>query len=304
MSYEHKGMSGAKKIAILIGIVVVVGITVSLVIGGFRTIQTGTVGIKTTFGQASDVPLQAGMQIVNPFTDNVIPMSIQIQKESQTASAASKDLQDVQIAVVVNYKIDADGAVEIFKTLGTSYADKIIDPRVSEVVKSVSAKFNAGELITNRETVRNQIQTALTSSLKQYQIDVQGVQITNFKFSEEFTKTIEQSQVAKQQQVTQQNVLAKVKIDAQQKVVTASAQKNATILDAEGKAQSTLINAKAEADAIALVQKQLTNSPNYVEYFKVKTWDGVLPKVSDGQGGNIITLPESILLGNQTNNTK
>src|ERR1041384_4773954 len=163
MSYEHEGMSGVKKIARIIGIVIVIGVTISLVIGGFRTIQTGTVGIKTTFGQASDVPLQAGMQIVNPFTDNVIPMSIQIQKESQTASAASKDLQDVQIAVVVNYKIDANSAVEIFKTLGTSYADKIIDPRVSEVVKSVSAKFNAGELITNRETVRNQIQAALTS---------------------------------------------------------------------------------------------------------------------------------------------
>lgn len=280
---RDEGMSRAKKIGIIIGIVIVVIIVSMIAMAGFRTVESGTVGLKTTFGQVQEQPLQPGMHIVNPFADNVIPMSIRVNTVTQDAGAASKDLQDVRISVTVNYRIGADSAVTIFKTLGLDYPTKIISPRVSESVKAVSAKFNAGELITQRETVRTQIENLLRTSVQSYNIVVTGVTITNFQFSQAFTDTIEQSQVARQQLVTQQNVLEKVRIDAQQKVVNANANKNATIAEAEGQAQ-----------AIILVNEALSKSPNYIEYQKVNKWDGVLPKVN-GQNGNIITLPDSLL---------
>ena len=283
---------------ILISIAVVAIIVVLFM--AFRTVDTGTVGLLTTFGQVQDKTLGPGMHLVNPISDNIIPMSIQIQKEQQKASAASSDLQDVASTVVVNYHIDQNSAVEIFRTIGLAFPDKIIDPKISEIVKSVSAKYKASQLITEREKVRSQIQTLLSDSLKPYNLLVDGVAITNFEFSPQFTKTIEQTVVAQQELITQQNQLAKVKVDAQQRVAIANATKTANILQAEGTANATVINANGEAQAIELVNNQIKNSPHYVDYFKIKTWNGKLPVVASN-GGNIITLPQDLF--NQNNST-
>ena len=284
---------------IIFGAIIFVVIIVVIMMA-FRTVNTGTVGLLTTFGQVQDKTLGPGMHLVNPISDNIIPMSIQIQKEQQKASAASSDLQDVASTVVVNYHIDQNSAVEIFRTIGLAFPDKIIDPKISEIVKSVSAKYKASQLITEREKVRSQIQTLLSDSLKPYNLLVDGVAITNFEFSPQFTKTIEQTVVAQQELITQQNQLAKVKVDAQQRVAIANATKTANILQAEGTANATVINANGEAQAIELVNNQIKNSPHYVDYFKIKTWNGKLPVVASN-GGNIITLPQDLF--NQSNST-
>ena len=284
---------------IIFGAIIFVVIIVVIMMA-FRTVDTGTVGLLTTFGQVQDKTLGPGMHLVNPISDNIIPMSIQIQKEQQKASAASSDLQDVASTVVVNYHIDQNSAVEIFRTIGLAFPDKIIDPKISEIVKSVSAKYKASQLITEREKVRSQIQTLLSEALKPYNLLVDGVAITNFEFSPQFTKTIEQTVVAQQELITQQNQLAKVKVDAQQRVAIANATKTANILQAEGTANATVINANGEAQAIELVNNQIKNSPHYVNYFKIKTWNGKLPVVASN-GGNIITLPQDLF--NQNNST-
>ena len=289
---------------IIMGAIILI-VVVIVVMMAFRTVDTGTVGLLQTFGQIQEVTLTPGMHLVNPISDTIIPMSIQIQKEEQKASAASSDLQDVATTVVVNYHIDPQSAVDIFKNIGLAYPDKIIDPKISEIVKSVSAKYKAAQLITQRETVRSQIQDQLFESLKPYHLIVDGVAITNFEFSPQFTKTIEQTVVAQQELITQQNQLAKVKVDAQQRVAIANATKTANILEAEGKSEATIINAKGEADAIRLVQQQLLNSPNYIDYFKVKVWNGKLPIVSS-DATNILSLPQDLLIqnnGTSTNST-
>jgi len=172
--------------------------------------------------------------------------------------------------------------------------------KISEIVKSVSAKYKAAQLITEREKVRSQIQTQLSEVLKPYNLLVDGVSITNFEFSPQFTKSIEQTVVAQQELITQQNQLAKVKVDAQQRIAVANATKTANILQAEGTANATVINANGEAQAIELVNNQIKNSPHYVDYFKIKTWNGKLPVVASN-GGNIITLPQDLF--NQNNST-
>ena len=94
-----------KLLIVIPAIILVVFITIILM-QGFRTVNSGTVGLLTTFGQVKEYTLDPGMHIVNPISDNVIAMSIQIQKEVQKATAASSDLQDVASTVVVNYHID------------------------------------------------------------------------------------------------------------------------------------------------------------------------------------------------------
>jgi regulator of protease activity HflC (stomatin/prohibitin superfamily) len=54
----------------------------------------------------------------------------------------------------------------------------------------------------------------------------------------------------------------------------------AAVATANGQAQSTLINAKAQAESNHLLQSSIT--PTLVEYRKIEKWDGKLPTVSGG----------------------
>ena len=56
----------------------------------------------------------------------------------------------------LNYHIDPDKAQVVYQQLGFDYANRVITPAIQESVKQVTARFNAEELITKRET-ENQI---------------------------------------------------------------------------------------------------------------------------------------------------
>ena len=60
------------------------------------------------------------------------------------------------------------------------------------------AQYDAGELITQREVVSREIREQLTEKSKLYSIVLDDVSITHLSFSEEFTRAIEQKQVASQ----------------------------------------------------------------------------------------------------------
>ena len=98
--------------------------------------------------------LDEGLHFVVPFRDNVVQMEVRTQKIVESATSASKDLQDVSTQVALNYHIDPDRAHVVYRQLGYDYANRVIVPAIQESVKQVTARFNAEELITNRETVR------------------------------------------------------------------------------------------------------------------------------------------------------
>ena len=85
-------------------------------------------------------------------------MEVRTQKITEDAASASKDLQDVRTQVALNYHINPDNAQLVFKEIGLDYANRVIVPAIQESVKQVTARFNAEELITKREIVKDQIE--------------------------------------------------------------------------------------------------------------------------------------------------
>jgi regulator of protease activity HflC (stomatin/prohibitin superfamily) len=142
-------------------------------------------------------------------------------------------------------------------------ADKVIAPIVSNAVKAVAAHYDAEQLVEKRDVVRDEIQKQIVAALGQYKVQVQGVNITNFQFSQDYAKAIEQKQVAQQRAQQAEYDLARVKVQAQQEVA-----------QAEGQAQ-----------AQKLLQSTLT--PQIIQLKAVEKWNGVLPQVAGGSG----TLP-------------
>jgi prohibitin 2 len=272
-------------VPVIVGIIVISVIAVSSV----RVVDAGNRGILVQFGNVdTDVSLDEGLHFVVPFRDNVVQMEVRTQKIVESATSASKDLQDVSTQVALNYHVNPDRAQVLYQQLGPDYANRVIVPAIQESVKQVTARFNAEELITNRETVKNQIEEQIKARLAPYNVVVDALSITEFAFSQQFTTAVESKVEAQQRALQAQNELRRIQIEAQQNEAKAIGEQKANIARAEGIKQSNVLQAEGEAQAITIIDQQLRNNPTYLEWLKATKWDGVLPLVtgggSDGQG--------------------
>ncbi|QQS18995.1 prohibitin family protein [Candidatus Saccharibacteria bacterium] len=162
------------------------------------TIDTGKIAVMTRFGKVTGQELGEGFHLKSPI-DKANGYDIKVLKEQTEAQAASKDLQDVKSTLVINYRLEAGRISEIHRTIGVLYKEKLIDPAVQEVFKGATAKFDATQLITDRQDVKADAYNELVKRLSRYGIIVQDLSITNFSFSPEFSNAIEAKQVAAQE---------------------------------------------------------------------------------------------------------
>lgn len=270
-----------------IGVPVIVGVIVLVVVlaASIKIVEAGHRGVLLHF-EAVDtaVSLNEGIHFVTPFRDNVIPVEVRTQKIVESAASASKDLQDVRTEVALNYHVSPDNAQVLYQQLGFEYAARVISPAIQESVKQVTARFNAEELITKRETVKTEIEQQIKQRLAAYNVLVETISITEFKFSEQFTRAVEAKVEAEQRALQANNELRRIQIEAQQAEARAIGDQKANIARAEGVRQANILQAQGEAQAIAIIDEQLRNNPRYLEWLKTQQWNGVLPLVTGGGG--------------------
>lgn len=185
-----------------------------IVLSSTVAIGTGKIAVMTRFGKVTGQELGEGFHFKNPL-DIANEYDIKVLKEETSASAASKDLQDVKSTLVINYRLEAGKVSEIHRTVGVFYKEKLIDPAVQEVFKAATAKFDATQLITDRPAVKAEAFDELVKRLGRYGIIVQDLSITNFSFSPEFTKAIEEKQVSAQEAERAKFNLERANLDAQ-----------------------------------------------------------------------------------------
>jgi regulator of protease activity HflC (stomatin/prohibitin superfamily) len=268
-------------IVVIVGIIVLTVVLVSSV----KIVEAGNRGVLLNFGAVdTSTSLQEGLHLVVPFRDNVIQMEVRTQKTSEVAASASKDLQDVRTEVALNYHVSADSAQVVYQQLGFDYASRVITPAIQESVKQVTARFNAEELITKRETVKTEIEEQIKQRLAAYNVAVETISITEFKFSEQFTRAVEAKVEAEQRALQANNELRRIQIEAQQAEAKAVGDQKANIARAEGIRQANILQAEGEGEAILIIDERLRESPSYLEWLKTQRWNGVLPLVTGGEG--------------------
>lgn len=216
----------------------VVAVLVVLVVsmsGCFTSIPSGQVGVYTKWGKAVSVR-QPGPNWYNPIGGDIHCISTQVRTYTvANAEASSKDLQTVHSTVATNYRIDPLKIMDFYNNIGFLVTDEraqkvyafeqsLIEPRAQEVLKSVSARYTANNLIASRETVKHEIEKLLIERLAQYGlvVDTGGVNITNFSFSELYNSAIERKVEAQQDLQTAQVKLETAKVDAETERVRAN----------------------------------------------------------------------------------
>lgn len=236
-------------------------------LGAFYTVDSGERALVLRYGKVVDV-VGDGLHAKIPFVESVTKVSVRTFKAEAQAVASTKDIQTAHTTVAVNYHLNPDALKDIYSKTGFNMNASIIDPRIQEVVKAVTAKYSAEELLKKREEVKNAITSELRDALAQYNVIAEGTQITNFSFSEGFTEAVEAKQVAEQLAAKARNDLERIKVEGEQKVATA----------------------KAEAESIR-VQSEAVRAQGGKEYVQLKAiekWDGTLPSTIAGGGADFL----------------
>jgi len=278
-----ENVGGRPFLRIVIPAILGIIILLFIVSASVKIVDAGYRGVLLKFGAVdTSVALNEGIHFVTPFRDSVVQMEVRTQKTVENAASASKDLQDVTTQVALNYHLNPNSAQVVYQQLGFEYGNRVIAPAIQESVKQVTARFNAEELITMRETVKNQIEQQIKSRLAPYNILVDTISITEFQFSEQFRKAVEAKVEAQQRALQAQNDLRRIEIEAQQNEAKAVGEQKANVARSEGIRQSNVLQAEGESQAIKIIDQQLRTSPTYLEWLKTQRWDGKLPLVTGG----------------------
>ena len=249
---------------------VVAGLLVCFIVmcNPFAIVGPGERGIKIRLGQVQPETYGEGLHLIFPGIQRFETMDVKTQRVTLTTDVYTKDIQQAKITYVINFNVEHDRVNKLLQEIGRDYQSKILTPVAEGTIKDIIGKWNAQDLIANRETATRNILSKLQTQLKDNYLNITDFQMTEINYSQAFEKAIEN------------------KVTAEQKALEA---KNKTV-QVEEEAKQKLIAAEAEAKSMAIRAQALTQNKSLVEYEAVQKWDGKMPQYMMGNSVPFINI--------------
>jgi len=263
MNEKVTGFMKSRTPKIIVGVIAL--LFIFLIANPFLSIPAGHRGVVLNWGAVQKEVLPEGLAFRWPVYQKVVRADVRILVTQPDCDAVTKDQQVNHTKVAVNYHIIPSEASWVYQNVGIDYKDKLVYPKIQEIVKAITARYTALELISKREQIRNEMKDHLRDALQPYKIIVDDFSVVNFKWDADFQKAIEAKQVAEQLAMKAQRDLERIKIEAEQKIT----------------------QAKAEAESLRLQKENVT--PNLIRLRQIEAsikaiekWNGQLPRFSGG----------------------
>lgn len=104
----------------------------------------------------------------------------------------------VSLSLRLLYRPNVEALPVIHKTIGPDFDERVLPSIGYEVLKAVVARYDAENLLTQRDRVSQDIREAITERARAFDIVLDDVAITHLAYGKEYSRAIEEKQVAQQ----------------------------------------------------------------------------------------------------------
>jgi regulator of protease activity HflC (stomatin/prohibitin superfamily) len=185
------------------------------------SVPTGNVGVLTLFGRVTGDVLPEGIHLINPLKA-VTKLSVQTQSRKESASVPSKEGLMLSLDTSLLYHLDKNYAAQMLQSVGTEYADTIIEPELRSAIRGATASHSSNDLYTNgRELIQQQIKDDLKTKLSPRGVIIEDVLLRDVQLPALLKASIEAKQQAEQEALRMNFVLQKEKQEADRKGIEA-----------------------------------------------------------------------------------
>lgn len=185
--------------------------------------------------------------------------------KTPTLRVQTKEGLGVGLAVTVRFRLDPAKLAYIYSNLPQPVEEEIVPPTVASVFRQAAPNYTVREMFSSRrDDMLRAVATQITQRLLADGVVIKEVMIRDIQLPAEYAKGMEGLLLKEQE-----NERLSVELEVKQKMVReaeleAEAQKARDIKAAEARAQVTVLEAKAQADAmqhtLPLKEKQIQQS--------------------------------------------
>ncbi len=200
----------------------------------------------------------------------------------ESFNVQTNDGSKIGLDVGIAYHFEQDKISDIFQKYRKGEEEitrVVLHNCVRDAMTAESSKYTVTQIYSEtKEKFLSDVQKDVKNQMDPIGIIVDKLSMTG---SIRLPKSVEDSLNSKNEAVQRAQ-------QAQNEVARVEAEARKAVAQANGEAQSILIKAKAQAAANIILQHSLT--PAFIEYEKVKRWDGQYPQFVSGAGANSIMI--------------
>lgn len=251
---------------------VIVAVVFFVMTAGVVEIQPNEVGVifNVLSGELSEEPLGPGLHIIIPGIQEVTLYSTAQQDYTVSGTpteggalrgddaivALTQDGQQVSMDLTLIYRIDPNRAFVVRESWPEGYVNGLIRPALRNQTRAALTDFAVEQIYG---TEHSELESAIEEGIREL-IEPEGFQLTNvlirrIKFSEEYVASIERKQVAQQEALEAEFRVREREQEAEQARALA-----------RGDADAAEIRARGEAEALRLINEQLSQNPSLLQW--------------------------------------
>jgi prohibitin 2 len=246
-----------------IGIAILLFVVVLVIATSTFVVQPGFRGVQVTLGTVSPEFHPEGFGLKPPFISRILPISIRQQTRMVPAECYSSDLQQVTMDLSILYRVPERSVVRIFQEYAGAPFENLIAPRVQEALKEVAASQSAEMIVKKREDIKLKSLALARNKVGTNFLEIVDLVLYNMRLSPELEQAIEQKMVQEQEAEKAKFTRQKTGIEA----------------------DTAIIRAKGDAEAIQVRGKALRENPDFIQLQILQNWNGQSPLVIGAQGG-------------------